>query len=333
VAAGYFDRMDPILASALTPLHPGAGRAPGVVDLPVQHDPYGYPLIPASSVKGALKTRAGRRRGCGQRSDGSFACGTIRRVDGREACEGPCCEVCCIFGPETREGDLGASAVSIVDFFLLAIPVPSLEYGYVYVTSPMLLARAKGILEAASLDGVFAELSRLVGTLLDRARGLRGRSVLSLGLEGEVTLGLERFTVERTLEADGLELGSLNPLYQARPLGQSLVVVGDDVAPMVVEKGLVRVTRVRLDRERKTVARGALWTEEYLPPGSLFIGAVAFTKPRNKYCRGTGIESAEDVKRRFLELLGAGGNGASVFYASIGGKETIGKGLMKLMIA
>ncbi|WP_156328029.1 RAMP superfamily CRISPR-associated protein [Pyrodictium delaneyi] len=104
MAIGYFDRMDPVLASALTPLHPGAGRAPGVVDLPVQRDPYGYPLIPASSIKGALKTQAGQRRNC--ISGGRVACSSS-----------DCRAVCCIFGPEPGEGDEGASAVSIIDFF------------------------------------------------------------------------------------------------------------------------------------------------------------------------------------------------------------------------
>ena len=322
-AKGYFEVMAPVLASALTPLHPGAGRAPGVVDLPVQRDPYGYPLIPASGIKGALKTQAGLRKGCIK--GGLVDCG-----GGDIACK----TICCVFGPEPGSGDEGASAVSVVDFFLLAIPVPSLEHGYVYVTSPMLLARARGVLEAAAVDGgigVFSKLSEAIDSMLGEARGLRGHSVLALGLQGEVTLGLERFTVEKTLGADGLELDSLNPLYQARPLGQNLVVVGDDIAPTVIEKGLVRVTRVRLDRKRKTVAQGALWTEEYLPPGSLFIGAIAFTKPRNRYCEEAGIEGAEDVKKKFMELL-SGGSSAAVFYATIGGKETIGKGLMKLIM-
>ena len=318
---GYFEIMAPVLASALTPLHPGAGRVPGVVDLPVQRDPYGYPLVPASSVKGALKTQAGLRNRCVK--DGMIKC---------ENSNIACKTICCVFGPEPGSGDEGASAASVVDFFLLAIPVPSLEYGYVYVTSPMLLARAHGILEAATTDNImFSKLSKVIDTMLGEAKGLRGHSVVALGIQDKVTLGLEKFTVKKTLGVDELELESLNPLYRAQPLGQNLVVVGDDVAPTVIEKGLVRVTRVRLDRKKKTVAQGALWTEEYLPPGSLFVGAITFTKPRNKYCKEAGVGNAEDVKKKFIELL-SGSSNVALFYASVGGKETIGKGLMKLMI-
>ncbi|WP_143522165.1 type III-B CRISPR module RAMP protein Cmr4 [Pyrodictium delaneyi] len=328
MAIGYFDRMDPVLASALTPLHPGAGRAPGVVDLPVQRDPYGYPLIPASSIKGALKTQAGQRRNC--ISGGRVACSSS-----------DCRAVCCIFGPEPGEGDEGASAVSIIDFFPLAIPVPSLEYGYVYVTTPMLLARAKAILEASSISNMFTKLYNVIDVLLGDSREVGGHTVLAPRLrdKGEsITLGLEKFTIATTSQSKSIEevkLDNLNPLYQARPLVDNLVVVGDDVAPTVIERGLIRVTRISIDREKKTVTQRALWTEEYLPPGSLFIGAVAFTRPRNKYCNGISAD-ASVVKDMFLELLGAASSkdtNTRVLYASIGGKETIGKGLMKLMIA
>ncbi|MEB3860131.1 MAG: RAMP superfamily CRISPR-associated protein, partial [Desulfurococcales archaeon] len=47
--------------SVLTPLHPGAGRSPGVVDLPIIRDSMNYPFIPGSELKGALKTLLGRK--------------------------------------------------------------------------------------------------------------------------------------------------------------------------------------------------------------------------------------------------------------------------------
>ena len=42
-----------------TPLHAGTGRGLGAVDLPIQRDrTTGYPIIQASSVKGALRAEA-----------------------------------------------------------------------------------------------------------------------------------------------------------------------------------------------------------------------------------------------------------------------------------
>lgn len=45
-----------ILAYAITPVHVGMGRAPGVVDLPFQRDSIGYPIVYGSSFKGVLKS-------------------------------------------------------------------------------------------------------------------------------------------------------------------------------------------------------------------------------------------------------------------------------------
>ena len=53
-----------LLGYGVEPVHPGAGRSPGVVDLPVVRDEAGYPYVPRSEVRGALKHHCMAASGC-----------------------------------------------------------------------------------------------------------------------------------------------------------------------------------------------------------------------------------------------------------------------------
>ena len=90
-----------IIGYAVTPLHPGAGRVPGVVDLPVQRDPMGYPMLYASSLKGALKAE------CARRSDVNCF-----KDDGRIDCD-KCKLCCCLFGGEPGEASEASGLLSV----------------------------------------------------------------------------------------------------------------------------------------------------------------------------------------------------------------------------
>src|SRR6185503_12686922 len=47
------------LIHAMSPLHPGTGQSVGAIDLPIARErPTGIPLIPGSSIKGALRARS-----------------------------------------------------------------------------------------------------------------------------------------------------------------------------------------------------------------------------------------------------------------------------------
>ncbi|RLI32648.1 type III-B CRISPR module RAMP protein Cmr4, partial [Candidatus Bathyarchaeota archaeon] len=50
---GSYKIGDLVLVRAVTMLHPGIGRSGAVVDLPVQKDNLGFPMIFSSSLKGA----------------------------------------------------------------------------------------------------------------------------------------------------------------------------------------------------------------------------------------------------------------------------------------
>nr|KJR73065.1 MAG: hypothetical protein TU35_08045 [Thermoproteus sp. AZ2] len=98
---------------------------------------------------------------------------------------------------------------------------------------------------------------------------------------------------------------------------QDIAVVSDDDIVSLVNRSMLVQYRVRLNREKKTVEPGGLWSEEYLPQFALLYSGV--------YCRGVGGLSASDVCDKFKKFV----NGKSFW---IGGKETIGKGLAKFVV-
>jgi CRISPR-associated protein Cmr4 len=98
---------------AETPVHPGAGRSLGVVDLPVaREEATSYPVIVGSSLKGSLREKA-------------------EETEGREAES-----VKKSFGKQERAGD-----VLVSDARLLMLPVRSLDRASRFVTCPQLIER------------------------------------------------------------------------------------------------------------------------------------------------------------------------------------------------
>ncbi len=103
---------------AETSIHPGAGRATGVVDLPVAREAAtDYPVLVGSSLKGALRDKAE----------------TVESndIEGR-------------FGEPDKAGDL-----LISDGRLLLLPVRSLSYSYRWATCPYVIERYGRDLERA----------------------------------------------------------------------------------------------------------------------------------------------------------------------------------------
>ena len=146
-----------------------------------------------------------------------------------------------------------------------------------------------------------------------------------------------------------------------------LLIVSDEAMATVVRRGTWIYTRVALDYEKKIVKIGALWTEEYLPPGTMLYTALLYADAKViirdiwgskineivKLLKSWGIESvkityrAEDVSVNELERHGEGriefrgikklfkkailsDEGEGVIL--IGGNETIGRGMFRVKV-
>ncbi len=319
-----------VLGYAITPLHPGTGRSPGLVDLPIQRDPLGYPIVYASGLKGALKSLCARRI--------SNKC--IDTRSGRIKCDDDECSICCcLFGPEPGEGEKGAGILSVLDFTVFAVPIPSIDKGYLYITSPYISRRSLGVLDILLSNGVKNDGLKHLKKLIEKIAYTDPNKYYTIN-KGEHVSILHSFINTEPLSFDG-DLSKINNLLKnvgpmLSDFTNRLVIVPDNVATQLMDKGIIRITRVRLRVDIKTAAKRNLWTEEYLPIGTFLIGGLIASTPRkNEYCskymNGAEVcdeKCAEKVLEDFKGKLGI----KDVAYMIVGGKETIGKGLIKLKI-
>ena len=323
---------------ALTPLHPGVGRAEGAhVDLPVQRDEFGFPTVWASSLKGALRSRAELPR--------------FEYQNNRPVCPSnkvdECGRVLAVFGPTTDYASEHSSLIALLDARLLLIPVRLLRGVWGFATSPTLLRNYLTYLEV--LPGKTDEIKGKIDELLKRVRDLRsGVAAPSDTVENEHVVvnevklrAVDSIKPEEVLNVlPGSVVNEIRRVVGDRPI----IVVGDDEVGRVVRRSLLVQYRVRLERPTKTVAEGALWSEEYLPQFTVMVSAVLcrdpkfFTnvkipvhgrdKPEDKKPEDLGLRSAQDVCSSFRELVGFNGSVVDVW---LGGKETIGRGLVRLV--
>lgn len=284
----------PFVVYAVTSLHVGMGRSSGVVDLPIQRDPQGFPIIFSSTFKGALKQY------CGTIYD---AINSNGRIDCSKA--NVCC---CLFGGE-EETDV-TSIVSISDLYPIAIPVPSLDKGYVYLTSRYLINTIVDLFSAVNYE----EGVKLFSSTVSQGK-------VTIGTDIEVPL----FKVSSNLLNILSSLGSI-----AKKLNEGIAIEEDDSkAVLEIERGIIKYTRNRINLNTKTVVAGSLWTEEYLPHGSIFAGIMFLNTPRrNKYCNGDKICDDKCASEKVNEFI----KNNKEFYLNVGGKESIGKGIVKVRL-
>jgi len=278
---------------ALSPLHAGTGHAAELVDLPTARmRSTGIPILPGSSIKGVL--RDARREEAGE-DEAQQA-----RV---EAVFGP---------PPEKDPSAHAGALVVGDARLLALPVRSFRGTFVWATSPLLLALAARDLEA---EGGSAPAVPAMGP---------GRGALVT--EGSLCLHQGRLYLEdldlpaqpspKLAEWAGL----LAPLASpgADILTQRLALVDDETMGFLCETATQVDARVRLDATTRTVATGALWLEESLPPETLLIGLLNAERSRRQ-----GTEMTPE------EVLDLGLPGEEV--VQLGGKATTGHGRCRLV--
>lgn len=221
---------------AETPIHPGAGRSMGVVDLPVAREAAtDYPVLMGSSLKGALRDKA-KRSEAGEAGD----------VDNR-------------FGKPDHAGDL-----LIADGRLLLLPVRSLTTSFRWVTCRHLIERYRRDLKRAGL----APLPNI-----PKIPDVGESPVLAAG-NGSLFLEERQFRIRGALE-DGLvdAIGELVLHEETRGgLGDRIVVLRDCDFAWFVRYGLpIQARNVLEDGTKKSKN---LWYEETLPPDTVMYALV-----------------------------------------------------------
>lgn len=313
-----------------TPLHAGSGRAVGVVDLPIQRERVtNYPLVQSSGMKGRLRAEVyaaveAEATAQNPRGENDTDEGYKKRIKQlvNQTVEP-------IFGPEqvTSDDSAYAGALSVGDARLLLFPVRSLFGVFAWATSANVLARYIRDLAACGLDSSTlpdpGKLQPDTGEALvaeNSALAERGRMVL------------EEFSYTANSKAEVATLGSYlathvlpspAPEYQywRDNLAKHLVVLSENDFRDFTTYATEVVTRVRLDDDTKTVARGALWTEESLPSDTLLYCPLYAAKARN----GANMDAATVLSTLSGRL--------SVARIRLGGDETVGRGSVALRFA
>ena len=302
-----------------TPLHAGTGRGLGAVDLPIQRERVtGYPVVQASGLKGCLRTEAQGKINQGLTKDEFFA----------------------IFGPETDRASDHAGALSPGDAKILLLPVRSLAGVFAWVTSRQVLERL--LRDLAAIKDRLPEFQPIHDTLQQHLEAIRSDPPEPRGDDKErwalvsedtsVQAGdqvvLEEFAFTPKPKS---EVGSIgrwlaeNALPQSDEykywrdnLAQHLVILPEDDFRDFCLFGIEVATRIRLAPETKTVAEGALWTEEYLPSDTLLYTPLHATPSR-----APGIDlTAEQVLEKVRSL--------GITRITLGGDETVGRGIVYL---
>ncbi len=226
---------------AETPLHPGAGRTEGFVDLPVAREAVtNYPVIAGTSLKGSLRERVESQAELKQ-------------------------EAKRLFGAPDSAGEL-----LISDGRLLLLPVRSLTTQFKWATCPHILERWLRDMRICGRESGELE-SRLSAISPKRGEVLGGNSE-------DKTIFLEEREFKRIGAVPEEFIRTIEPLIlhertKAR-LKEGIVLLHDDDFQWFARYGLPVNARNVLDKNKKSMN---LWYEETIPPDTLLY-ALLFEK-------------------------------------------------------
>lgn len=299
-----------------TPLHPGSGSGLGVVDLPIQRERItGYPMMQASGLKGKLRAEAM----------------TQATTDAEKE------KVLAVFGPETTGAAEHAGALSLGDARILLFPVRALLGVFAWTTARTALERFyRDLQTVASLNPKFkTELDNFNAIRAQLPNDLAEDTAL-VATDNDVSadnaaITLEEFTFTAQPLSAVKDLGEWfarnafpfvdeNDEYKfwRTKVAKSLVILPDNAFRDFTEYATEVINRIKLNRDTKTVERGALWSEEHLPSDTVLYAPLFASKARRD-----GFANL-DVLDFMNKLCNA------VPRVQLGGDETVGRGLVRL---
>ncbi len=296
---------------ALTPLHVGAGRGVGYIDLPIMREKVTkLPLVPGSAIKGVLADHYGASD-----KESRYADEIKRKAFG-------------ISDPDKRDSsESGANSGSLVftDARLVCLPVRSLYGTFAWCTSPLVLTRLLRDLEAAKLSNQLTAPGWIepqhVHVAKDANSVLRGNDS-KVYLE-DLDLSFRECPVAAAW-AEFLGTWLFGTSDKEKPwreaFRQRFAVVPDDIFNFLCETGTEVVARVKIDDEKKTVVGGALWYEESLPAETILAGLVWCDRVFGQKSNGNGAITEANLLDTFC---------SKELPLQIGGKATVGKGRVR----
>ncbi|MFP3869623.1 MAG: type III-B CRISPR module RAMP protein Cmr4 [Syntrophobacteria bacterium] len=277
---------------AETPIHAGAGRATGAVDLPIQRERHtGWPMIQASGLKGSM------RAACEERKQNAAA------------------KITAIFGNDERGGADQAGAISVGDARLLLFPVRASIAPFVWVTCPAVLKRLKRDLLRIGFSAAWDTPDCDDGHYL--------------GSEKSQPLLLEDLLLTYKKQVHGAIYHVLKqfippwPEYGAGELERTLCIISDENFGILVETATEIHTRIVLDDKTKTSQN--LWYQELLSQNNILYSPLVLAEERRRADsdQAKAILPAHELWQFLVNTLGD--------YLQVGGDETLGRGWTRVV--
>ncbi len=249
---------------ALTPLHVGAGRGLGYIDLPIMRERVtNWPLVPGSAIKGVIS---------------DIHCAEEARKKAKEDQELTEDEkrTLCAFG---RAGDKHSNSGSLVftDSHLVCLPVRSLYGTFAWCTSPLALQRLARDLQLADISPQVNSNSVQVSEeqcLVCRDSVLRDEEDRVFLEDLDFTASHSNDATQKWAKWLAEQIFAGEQTAWRSMFEQRFAILADNVFDFLCETGTEVNARVRIEDDKKTVASGALWYEEALPAETILNGLV-----------------------------------------------------------
>ena len=215
---------------------------------------------------------------------------------------------------ENKESTPGQIAFS--EAKILLFPVRHIEKLFVWVTSPLVLIRFLREIGKADL------IERIQNLNIDNETAF----VIEVEEQNEIMLEDFKFkavkneTLKEVAEIISKNVATVD--YIKNKLKTDIVLVNDKIFSAIVETMTEIIPRIKIDKNTGTVATGALWYEEYLPQDTVMYFVARKTLYANRKTQETGNSDILDKLRTKVDNA----------VINIGGKETVGKGLVALKV-
>jgi CRISPR-associated protein Cmr4 len=301
---------------ALTPLHIGAGRGEGYIDLPLVREKLtSFPFVPGSSVKGvfadswnateAARNPVNQNAAAGENVYDEVLHAAFGRADQNDAVN----------------AGANAGAIVFTDARLVCLPVRSLFGTFAWCTSPMVLQRLTRDWKSAGFRSAPIPDAGDSGCQILIPDSSVAPSILN---NGGSTIYLEDLDMDVVKSAEATEWADRiseqlfpDPEDDWRTLfRQRFAILTDEAFGYLAETGTELQAHIRIDPDFKRVVDGALWYEECLPAEAILCGLVWCDPPRAMKALKPKIEAL--LQTRSLQM---------------GGKATTGKGRVKMVFS
>jgi CRISPR-associated protein Cmr4 len=291
----------------ITPLHVGAGKGVGFIDMPIMREKVtDWPLIPGSAAKGVLRDHFSQNGSKEQKELIDVA-----------------------FGKQIIDESSNAGSLILTDAHIVCLPVRSLYGTFAYVTCPLVLERLKRDLETTG----YKDLPVTPRPERNEVMLVNGSKIAG---EGQVFFeDLDFKAKEDEIAEKWAEMlaGIIFPKELAKEmvwssiLRERFAILNDDCFNFLSKTGTEVTAHVRIEDATKIVARGALWYEEALPAEAILAGIAWCDRVfgAEKIAKSRGLDKI--VQDYILETYCK----MEILDLQMGGKATVGKGRIRCL--